>query len=231
MQLTFDIKLRENITFDNFFAGLNEEAVAAMKQMALSTGEQFLYCFGAEGVGRSHLLQACCQLASQSKHSSVYLPLKEFVHMDTQMLEGLESLNLVCLDDIDAIAGRADWEEAVFDLFNRLRDAGSRLIVAAPSSAKELSLSLADLSSRLSWGVAYHLKPLAEKDTPSLLTQWAVQRGFGLSEEVLHFILNRYPRDIKSLQKILLMLDQASLERQQKITIPLIKSVLSPNKE
>ena len=50
---------------------------------------------------------------------AAYLPLAELRHTDAAVFEGLELLELVCLDDVDAVAGEALWEHALFDLFNR----------------------------------------------------------------------------------------------------------------
>jgi chromosomal replication initiation ATPase DnaA len=40
------------------------------------------------------------------------------------MLDALESLPLVCLDSLEAIAGNALWERALFDFYNRWKEKG-----------------------------------------------------------------------------------------------------------
>ena len=42
------------------------------------------------------------------------------------MLEGLEAFSLVCLDDLEVLAGKQDWELAIFNLYNQLREAGAK---------------------------------------------------------------------------------------------------------
>ncbi|MCZ7167078.1 DnaA ATPase domain-containing protein, partial [Salmonella enterica] len=83
---------------------------------------------GKDGVGRTHLLQAACLRFEQMGEPAVYLPLAELLDRGIGILDNLEQYELVCLDDLQAVAGRADWEEALFHLFNRLRDSGRRLL-------------------------------------------------------------------------------------------------------
>jgi DnaA family protein len=68
-----------------------------------------------------------------------------------------------CLDDLQAIAGKADWEEALFHLFNRLRDSGRRLLIAASTSPRELPVKLADLKSRLTLALIFQMRPFPTK--------------------------------------------------------------------
>jgi DnaA family protein len=85
---------------------------------------------------------------------------------------------------------------------------------------------LADLASRLGWGVTYSLKPLGEDDVLKALTSRAAARGLELPEETAQFLLRRFPRDLSSLFVLLDALDVASLVEQRRLTIPFVKSVL-----
>ena len=67
------------------------------------------------------------------------------------MLTGLEQLGLVCLDDLDSIAGNEEWEQAIFHLYNRLHDLQKPLLMTACNSPKGSLIKLADLKSRLAW--------------------------------------------------------------------------------
>src|SRR5438046_2027814 len=108
LQLTLGLSLKDEATFENFFSGENAEIIAGIKKTAAGQGERVVYLCGARGQGRSHLLQAACHDAHQQHLSSVYLPLAEAGVLSPDMLHGLESLALVCMDDVHAIAGRAD---------------------------------------------------------------------------------------------------------------------------
>src|SRR3990167_10986345 len=115
-QLTLGISAKDNATFDNFFAGKNAEIITALKNTASGKGERIIYLCGSSGQGCSHLLQASCAHAHQL--GSVYLPLGNLLSLSPDVLHGLESLSLVCIDDLHLAAGQPEWEEAIFHLFN-----------------------------------------------------------------------------------------------------------------
>src|SRR3990167_1265490 len=112
-QLTLGLSLKDEATFDNFYSDNNAEIVSELKKISGGVGERVIYLCGARVQGRSHLLQACCHYAHQKQLSSVYLPLSHLLSFSPEMLNGLETLSLVCLDDLHVIAGIPAWEEAI----------------------------------------------------------------------------------------------------------------------
>ena len=225
-QLPLGLALRTSARFENFHAGDNTEAVAGLQSAATGAGESLVYLAGRVGMGKTHLLQAACYLAGGRGLAAAYLPLGELVSLSPGLLEGLESMALICLDDIDAIAGHAEWETAVFNLFNAARAAGSTLLVAGLDTPADCGIHLADLVSRLGWGVTYTLKPLNEPQLQAALTLRAQGRGLELPEETAQFLLKRIPRDLPSVFDLFDRLDEASMIEQRRLTIPFVKSVL-----
>jgi DnaA family protein len=115
---------------------------------------------------------------------------------------------------------------ALFSLYNRLRDAGACLVIAARVPPEQLGIELADLRSRLSWGLIFELKGLSDEQRLVALQHRARARGLELPQEVGQFLLRRYPRDMSTLFGLLEVLDRASLEAKHKLTLPFVKSVL-----
>jgi DnaA family protein len=224
-QLALPLGLRDDATFDNFFQGVNAHCVTALNAAASGAGYPFIYVWGQIGAGRSHLLQAACHLATQKNRTCVYLPLST-PGLTPQILHDLEHINLVCIDDVEAIAKDNAWEEALFYLYNRIRDAGQTLLIAGAHPPQRLGLGLPDLVSRLAWGVVFQLHLLSDEEKWAALAMRAKLRGLVLSEEVGQFLLRRCPRDMTQLFAILDTLDKASLQAQRKLTIPFVKSVL-----
>jgi len=218
-QLPLGLTLRESARFESFFAGPNREAVAGIRASAGGEGEPLVYLAGARGTGKTHLLQAACQRAAQCGRRTAYLPLQELRAFQPGVFAGLERLDLVCLDDVPALAGLETWERGLFDLFNRLRDAGATLLVAGERRPDQAGLVLPDLVSRLGWGLTYVLKALA-------LACRAQGRGLELPDETAQFLLRRFPRDLPTLFSLLDTLDAASLVEQRRLTVPFVKSVL-----
>lgn len=225
-QLTLGLGLRDDATFENFYPGNNEEIISELKKSAEGSGERFIYLCGQRGQGCSHLLQASCHYADQHQKRSVYLPLSQLVSLSPAVLEDLESLSLICIDGIHVVAGDSAWEEALFHLYNRVYDAGSRIIIAAHDLPKAINIQLPDLVSRLSWGIVYQLHSLTDDEKLSALIMRAYRRGISLSEEVGKYILTHCPRHMGTLFAALDALDKASLIAKRRLTIPFVKEVL-----
>jgi DnaA family protein len=229
IQLPLGVRLRDDATFKNYYPGSNAAALGYVERLCQADAgwtESLIYLWGSAGVGRSHLLQAACLQLEQIDQQAVYLPLLEMVEHGPALLEGLEDCALVCLDDLEAVAGQDAWEVALFHLFNRLRDNGHRLLLSANAAPRELPLQLADLQSRLSQALVFQMRELAEDDKLHALQLRASRRGLQLPDEVAAFILNRGSRSMSGLFELLERLDQASLQAQRKLTIPFLKETL-----
>jgi DnaA family protein len=227
-QLALRMWLRESATFANYVAGdsvgSNAQVVTALQQACVGGAERFIYLWGGNGVGKSHLLQAACHAATDE--GSVYLPLNE-PGLAPEMLDGLEQMAVVAVDNLDAIAGQREWETALFHLYNRIRDQGHGvLLLAADQPLAALALTLPDLRSRLAWGLVFQLHTLSDEEKLAALQQRAHQRGFELSEEVGRYLLRHYQRDMTALFELLELLDQRTLALQRRLTIPFVKEVI-----
>ena len=225
-QLALGLALEPALSFDSFIPGPNGEALDAVRRLAAGAGEPYLYLWGRAGVGKSHLLQAACAAAHAPERPVAYLPLAQAVTFGPELLQDLESMALVCLDDLHHLAGRAHWEEALFDLYNRIRDANASLLVSADRPLTRLPVRLPDLASRLAWGPSYQLQPLADSELLPALTRLAAERGLRLPADSAQYILRRCPRDLGYLQGLLERLDRASLAAQRRLTLAFVREQL-----
>jgi len=226
-QLPLNIQLRDDATFSSFYPGDNIEVLSAIKQLIGRKENAFLYIWGQEGVGRSHLLQAACHAASEVNIAAVYVPLLEQRSSSTSILQDIDGIPLICIDDIQVIAGQSTAEEALFHLFNRVQLQGNVLLVAADISPKNLPIVLPDLKSRLASGVTYQLHRLNDEQKINALQLRATQRGLQLAKTVGQFLLSRCSRNMTELFSTLEKLDKASLAEQRRLTIPFVKQVLA----
>jgi len=230
-QLPLAVSLPDDETFDSYVSTNNQLAKQHLQQfiaLPLPANPTGLYLFGAAQVGKSHLLHASCSYATVMQKSSVCLSIAEINQLSVQVLEGLEQIDLVCLDDIHLIQRNQPWQRAIFDLFNRLNEHGKQLIVAGNVPALTLNMELADLQSRLTWGHTIQLKALSDDEKILAIQQRAKQRGLVLQQDVAKFIVNRFSRGMHDLIACLEQLDNASIQEQRKITIPFIKQVIKP---
>lgn len=220
-QLTLGIRLRDDATFDNYFSGQNEQVVHNLQRQE----EPYVFLFGADGTGKSHLLQAACHETGKKGLPVVYLPLAEEGLMPA-MLDGLENMSFIALDDIHEIIGNEDWEYALFNLYNRVREKGVSMLVSSAEPLAALNIKLADLKSRLSWGPIFQLSSLSDKEKQRALQQRAKNRGLDLADDVVTYLLKRSSRDMNSLFALFEKLDKASMVEKRKLTIPFIKDYL-----
>ncbi|MCF6218412.1 MAG: DnaA regulatory inactivator Hda [Gammaproteobacteria bacterium] len=230
-QLTLGVQLKDNASFANFYPGDNQEALQALMLLARQAEPGFVFLWGGVGSGKSHLLQALCHEAGSAGGATVYLPLRDAPGLSCDILSGLESISLVCLDDVESIVGSAEWEEAIFHLYNRIQMQGGRLVITASGTPSSLNFHLPDLVSRLTHGLIYRLQCLDDEQKGYALQQRATFRGFALPEEVLNYLLKRAPRSVDMLFELFDRLDQASLAAKRKLTIPFVRSFLEKERK
>lgn len=228
LQLPLSLGLRDSAVFANFVAGANAEALDYLQRCFGRGNEPLVYLWGESGSGKSHLLQALCHSAGAVGESAVYLPLQRSAEFPCEALNGLEAMAVVCLDDVDAVAGQLDWERALLGLFERVHASGCALAVTAGSPAGELDLRLPQLGSRLAWGMTFQLRPLTETGKLEALRIRARRRGLELGAEAARYLVRHYGADGAVLFDILERLDRASLVAKRRLTIPFIRAVLNP---
>jgi DnaA family protein len=227
-QLPLGLEPGERYTFDTLVPGKNDIAVGLARQLISHGGEKQLYFWGEQGSGKSHLLQACCHLAARQQLTVCYLTASEIAGQSAELFDGLEQINVICLDDLSDWLNDQHLQLALFDLINRVRESGSILLMASRVSPEASAVSLPDLRSRLSWGPVFQLTVLDDLNKIKALQFQAEKCGLQLPTKVAEYLIHRYPRDMSALFSQLEQLDRASMAMQRRLTIPLVKSVLEP---
>lgn len=227
-QLILGVKLRDDARFDNFHGECNATVATRLQQACEPpvTVPVVVLC-GDSDTGKSHLLQALCHYAESLSQSAVCISIAELIPFGPDALTGLEQHSLVCLDDLDGVIGKIDWEEAMFHLYNRMLDAGHQLVISLSDVPASLTFSLPDLFSRLSHGLTLQLRIYRDSDRKRILMARAEQRGLVMANDVAGFILRRAPRRLGDLLAILDSLDENSLQAQRRLTIPFVKTVMN----
>jgi DnaA family protein len=223
-QLILGVRLRADAVFESYWPGLNSEVVSALRSPQTAP----LWLWGAPGSGKTHLLQAVC--AAGGAHADgappAYFPLQRSLALPPDALAGFERSRVLCVDDVDAVAGDLTWERALFRLFNEAAELHTRLIFAAAAPPRQAPWSLEDWRSRAAACVVYQLRELDEAGRIEALRLRAAQRGLELPQDTSEYLLKRVPRDLRSLFEILDELDEASLVAQRRLTIPFIRDAL-----
>lgn len=222
-QFALPVALRDDAAFENFLASPETAAGQALGLLRDQFHPGMVVClWGGPGTGKSHLARASCR----HHPGAVYLPLAVLSGTAPgEVLADLDELPLVALDDLDAAAGRTDWELALFGLHNRLVERGGRLLVTARTAPRELPIGLPDLRSRLLAGYGFGLPDHDDAQRLDIVRFRAQRLGLQLGSEAGHYLLRRAPRDLTSLMDCLEHLDRAALAHQRQLTVPFIKQI------
>jgi len=221
-QLPLRVRLGEAARFDGFVAGPNAEVVELLTG---ASPPRVLWIWGRAGAGKTHLLQAACAATSAAGGAATYVDL-EAKGSAPALLEGCETLDLVCLDALDCVSAEAGWNEAIFRLYTLMQDGPGRLYVASTAPPASLRFQLPDLRSRLLAAAVHQLHELDEDAQIEALERRAARRGLELSHEAAAWLVHRMPRDMHSLCGVLDRLDEAALAAQRRLTVPFLRQVL-----
>ena len=222
-QLLLNLRLDDHAVFESFLPTGNEGAVAALTALATESEAHGVWIWGAPASGKSHLLQGACELAGDA---AMYIPLGRLAGAGPELLDGLEERALLCIDDVDRIAGQPAWEQALFRLYNALEERQHRLAVASGRPPRQSGFMLPDLSSRLMRLAVFRLGVLSGEDCAAALRLRARHRGIELPKETVSFLLRRTRRDVRSLYDLLDRLAAAALRERRRLTVPFVRTVL-----
>ncbi len=223
-QLPLGFRFPPHQRLDQFVVGVNSEALAAASTAATVGGAPSLFLAGANGSGKTHLAIAICQQGGRA-HAQ-YVPLRALGAQAAEALAAIEQIDLLVVDDVDAIAGRRDAEIALFDVFNRARAQRATAVFTARVRPGLLPLVLPDLASRLSSLPLYTLRPLDDAGRREVVRKRAEARGIELGDEVIEFLFRRQPRDLGALLALVDRLDRESLAAQRRVTVPFLRRMI-----
>jgi len=201
-------------TFASFVAGKHGQfAHAAAQAVAENPGRAYnpLFIHGATGLGKTHLMHAIGhRLLQHNPRAKVcYVPSEKFTNevingIRTETMNDLRqryrSIDLLLIDDIQFIAGKAATQEEFFHTFNTLHEAGKQVVITSDCPPKELAHLEARLRTRFEWGL------LTDLQAPDLETRIAILRkkaeldAFQVQDEVIEFIAGAFHDSVRELE-------------------------------
>lgn len=221
-QLILDLLPPSPPSLENFVAGGNEAAVQALRDCGPGRA---VYLWGPPGAGRTHLLQSMASgpTTRYFQPDDSAQTLRDIASADTL------SHKLIAIDSVESLD--ADWQAALFALYNRWREVASTaqgfaLVLAGDRAPLAMPLR-EDLRTRLGWDLVFRLEQLSDEDRAQALLTRATDRGLQLAPEVINWVLTHYTRDMRHLSALIDALDRYSLERHRAITLPLLKELLA----
>lgn len=226
MQIPLELKLPVKADLDDFVSPQKPEINQSIEALLKARDHLYLYFGAPTESGKTHLLSGICQIAESVGKSVIYLPLKQAADLSVEICEGLEEADIVCIDDIDVIAGNQNWERAIFNLYNNVAGKGHQLVISGNNTPANLGIKLKDLKSRLAWGITISLKPLTDENKGQVLKTRATKLGMPLPEETITYLLRHHSRTLNELLQTLNDLERESMAAKRKLTVPFVKSVI-----
>lgn len=201
-QLLLDIQPAPPPSLENFVVGQNAEVLDSLRKTISGQSEiRFIYLWGPDGSGKSHLLQSCAMLAAKFE------------------------VPLTIADDVQTYSD--EKQIALFNTFNHLRENAAAGLLMATGLAPPMQMGLRDdLATRLAWGLVYQLQPLTDEEKALALRAHASERGMKLPDEVVDYCLRYLRRDLPTLMTTLDALDEWSLTSKKPVTVPMLRKLL-----
>ena len=226
-QLLLDVLPAPAPTLQNYIAGANGQALAAVR--ALAPGRA-LYLWGAAGCGRSHLLRGLA-----STPDAIYVDVQQDARTLRSLADADSAAAMPPVIAVDDVHNMDETRQAgLFALYNRWRECAATnraFALAVAGDRAPISMPLReDLRTRLGWDLVFRLDPLSDADKLAALSAQATERGLQLAPEVIQWMLTHRERDIRKLAALLDALDRYSLATGRHITVALLRAMLAdPN--
>lgn len=211
-------RLNQRFVFDNFVAGGgNEFAFAAAKALAGGGGlySNSLFLISGTGLGKSHLTQAVGHqvLGYRPEARVAYLTAEDFTNQMIAAIRGKRAdqfkdrfrtgCDLLLLEEVQFLAGKEKTQDELVYTLDALADAGKQVLFTgrmAPSQLQGLSPAL---SSRLADSVTVGIEPPDFNTRVRILARQAAQEGLAVPREVLEFLAQEIPDDVRRLRSAL----------------------------
>tara|TARA_B100000965_G_C19558660_1_gene743444 strand:+ start:686 stop:1381 length:696 start_codon:yes stop_codon:yes gene_type:complete len=223
-QLALQIQINERASLDKFFISKNNHKTIQMLKSILDDNNKTQVFIDDNGSnGKSFLLQALCNDFSDSKKSTIYIPMQKVINLSPSILSGVSELDLICIDDVDLINNQKEWEIALFNLINECYEKECFLLLSGSINKLE---AIPDLISRIKRMEVLRLKAIDDEELFEASKTILTNLNIAISEKNLNYLINHSKRDLKTIFQILSQLEKESLERKKSIGLNLIKEVI-----
>ena len=177
-----------------------------------SPKEDDLFLYGIAGTGKTFLLQSLCNHYTNCEKTSLYIPLNDVKEYGASFLDSLEELDLICIDQIDSIAGDDIWEVAIFNLINNCLTSKCRLIFCSRLNPSSINFNLKDLFSRIKRIDHIELLPVSENNLRDAIRFITDLRSLEIGDTEIDYLMTHSTRSITNIIEIIDELDLLSLK-------------------
>ena len=218
LKINPETNLNPNYTINSFIVGSsNEMAYAAVSGVLKNIGKKYnpLFIYGGVGVGKTHLLQALGNEVVklyQNKVKVRYVPSERFTNeviwaMKNKRMETIKDryrlVDVLIIDDVQFIGGKARTEEEFFHTFNALYEVDKQIVLSSDRSPRFIPILEERLRSRFEGGMTVDITYPDYELKVAVLKSKLTIKGALLSEEVVNCIANKVRKGLRELEGIL----------------------------
>lgn len=214
-QLIFDFAERGYPGFDKFLGTENAELVYVLQHKH----DPFIYVWGEEGAGKSHLLRAWVAQALDAGKKAVYIDAAA-----TPLTEAAFEAEYLAIDQIEKLGN--EEQALLFAVFNRFRNSGKGFLLLSSEHTPQQLVIREDLRTRMAYCLVYEVKPLTDQEKIDALVSMAAARQVTIDPKIFEYLLNHWRRDMDSLMQMLDTLDNYAVTMGKRITLPLLRQLL-----
>ena len=201
-------------TFDNFVTGEETKfAIAAARAVAECPGHVYnpLFIYGGTGLGKTHMMQAMAQeaLVQNPRLKVEYLTSEEFTNRFIEATQKkshnafrnhFRSLDLLLIDDIQFLKGKAGTQEEFFHTFNKLFSGHKQIVLASDRAPADLDGLEKRLVSRFEHGQIVDVYAPDYETRVAILRQKQQSQKLKLSNELIDFIAQNVRSNVRRLE-------------------------------
>ncbi len=221
------IPYQKNIkkNFNNFFFNGNKNNLIIKNIKEIFSGKHHqIYLEGEKCFGKSHILHSACNFFSDK--NCIYIPLREENSFKPDILDGFENYDLICIDDINNIFGKKDWEFKIFILINKVLENSKKIIFTSTTKPAKDIVNLQDLQSRLSWSLLLNIEEPTDIIKIKILKKTIIEHEYNIVPESCDYLMKNRDRSIKSLLDDIHKIGSYSLSTNKKVTLKNLRSIL-----
>ena len=185
---------------------------------------QISFIYGPEDCGKSLITDLWIKKSQAVRIKTDFFEETKF----SQNIKKLEKNRCWVLEDIDLLLrlNVKDMEEKILNIFNILINKGDYLLITSKNSPSNLKNNLNDLSSRLKSTMVVEVKEPDEALIKELIQKKLGLKQIIISDKNINFLINRIERSYVSVNRIVKLIDQKSMETHSRLSIDFLKKVI-----
>ena len=205
-------RLNPGYIFDHFIEGTcNRLARSSAMSVARTPGHSYnpLFIYSGPGLGKTHLLHAIGHEATANHINVICTSAEEFTNEFVTALREksteefrnkYRSIGMLLIDDIHFIGGKGQTEESFFHTFNELHNTNRQIVITSDRPPRTMPLLEERLRSRFEWGLIVDIQPPEYDTRLAILKSKAQQKGINLVPEIMDFIAEKAPDNVRLLE-------------------------------